>query len=103
MPTRAAVPYALPYAPRMPVCRRSAPAHVSILLMRSTEKGCTRMRMWYASLPAFLMRYLLHATRAASSASEQMFSFSHLLARCAEAGAAAARGMKDTWRRSGVW
>ena len=41
MATRAAVPCALPKAPRMPVCSLSAPAHESILLMRSTWNGCT--------------------------------------------------------------
>ena len=39
--TRAHRPWGFPKAPRMPVCRRSAPAHDSILLMRSTWKGCT--------------------------------------------------------------
>mmetsp|Transcript_46900 Transcript_46900/g.153559 ORF Transcript_46900/g.153559 Transcript_46900/m.153559 type:complete len:234 (+) Transcript_46900:64-765(+) len=74
--TRATVPYVLPNAPRMPVCNRSAPAHESILLMRSTCHGCTRIRRWKASLPAFFTMYLLHATRAASSASEESCSFS---------------------------
>ena len=41
MATRAHRPWGFPKAPRMPVCRRSAPAHESILLMRSTWKGCT--------------------------------------------------------------
>ena len=41
MATRAHRPWGFPKAPRMPVCRRSAPAHDSILLMRSTWKGCT--------------------------------------------------------------
>jgi hypothetical protein len=34
--TRANRPFGLPKAPRIPVCRRSAPAHVNILLMRRT-------------------------------------------------------------------
>lgn len=70
--------WGLPKAPRMPVCSRSAPAHESILLMRSTWKGCTRMRRWKASLPANLTMYLLPAMRAASSASLDTFSFSQL-------------------------
>jgi hypothetical protein len=78
--TRAHTPWGLPNAPRMPVCRRSAPAHESILLMRSTWKGCTRTRRWKDSLPAFLVMYLLAATRAASSASLDTFSFSQLRA-----------------------
>ena len=36
MATRANKPLGLPKAPRIPVCRRSAPAHVNILLMRRT-------------------------------------------------------------------
>ena len=60
----------------MPVCRRSAPAHESILLMRSTCHGCTRMRRWNDSLPQFFTMYLLQATRAASSVSEETCSFS---------------------------
>jgi len=43
-----------------------------------TWKGCTRMRRWKASLPAYFTMYLLPAMRAASSASLQMFSFSQL-------------------------
>ena len=46
--------------------------------MRSTWNGCTRTRRWNASLPAFFTMYLLAAMRAASSASEEMFSFSQL-------------------------
>ncbi len=84
MATRAQVPSGLPKAPRMPCCRRSAPAQESILLMRSTWKGCTRTRMWKDSLPAFLTMYLLAAIRAASSASEPTFSFSKLGARGAK-------------------
>eukprot|EP00427_Karlodinium_veneficum_P062046 CAMPEP_0169379914 /NCGR_PEP_ID=MMETSP1017-20121227/40588_1 /TAXON_ID=342587 /ORGANISM="Karlodinium micrum, Strain CCMP2283" /LENGTH=41 /DNA_ID= /DNA_START= /DNA_END= /DNA_ORIENTATION= len=34
---RAAVPYAFPNAPRIPVERRSAPAHESVLLIRRTS------------------------------------------------------------------
>ena len=68
----------MPQHVALPVCRRSAPAHESILLMRSTWKGCTRTRRWNASLPAFFTMYLLAAMRAASSASEEMFSFSQL-------------------------
>ncbi len=81
MATRAQVPRGLPNAPRMPCCSRSAPAHESILLMRRTWYGCTRMRMWKDSLPAFFTMYLLAAIRAASSASEPTFSFSKLEAR----------------------
>ena len=78
MLTRAQVPCGLPNAPRMPVCSLSAPAHESILLMRSTWNGCTRTRRWNVSLPAFFTMYLLAAMRAASSASLLMFSFSQL-------------------------
>ena len=46
MAMRAAVPCTLPNAPRMPVCRRSAPAQESILLMRRQWKGCMRTRRW---------------------------------------------------------
>ena len=46
--------------------------------MRSTWKGCTRMRRWKASLPACLTMYLLAAMRAASRASEVICSFSQL-------------------------
>jgi len=81
MLTRAQVPRGLPKAPRMPCCSRSAPAQESILLMRSTWYGCTRMRRWKVSLPAFFTMYLLAAMRAASSASEPTFSFSKLHAR----------------------
>jgi hypothetical protein len=63
---------------RAPVCSRSAPAQESILLMRSTWKGCTRTRRWKASLPARVLMYLLAAMRAASSASLPTFSFSQL-------------------------
>ena len=58
MLTRATVPLGLPHAPRMPVCRRSAPAHDSILLMRTTWYGWARTRMWKPSLPAILIKYL---------------------------------------------
>merc|ERR1719311_466320 len=64
---------------------RCFPAQESILLMRRTWKGCTRQRMWKLPVPAVLVRYLLQATRAASSASEEMFSFSHDT-RCTHAG-----------------
>ena len=60
----------------MPDERRSAPAQESILFWRMTWNGCARVRMWYASLPQFLMRYLLHATRAASRALDEICSFS---------------------------
>jgi hypothetical protein len=62
----------------MGTCKRSAPAHESILLMRSTWKGCARTRRWKVSLPAFLIMYLLAAMRAASSASLLTCSFSQL-------------------------
>lgn len=78
MATRAQVPFGLPKAPRIPCCRRSAPAHESILLMRSTWYGCTRTRRWKVSFPAFLVMYLLAAIRAASRASLPTFSFSKL-------------------------
>jgi len=78
METRAQVLYGLPKAPRIPCCSRSAPAQESILLMRSTWKGWTRMRRWNVSLPAFFTMYLLAAMRAASSASDPICSFSKL-------------------------
>eukprot|EP00982_Pelagococcus_subviridis_P001468 11715-Pelagococcus_subviridis.AAC.3 len=78
---RAAVPCTLPNAPRMPVCRRSAPAHESILLMRRQWNGCMRTRRWNASLPAFLTMYLFAAMRPASIASEEICSFSKLRVR----------------------
>lgn len=53
MLTRADTPMGLPKAPRIPVWSLSAPAHVSILLWRSTWKGCTRTRRWKASFPPF--------------------------------------------------
>ena len=37
--------------------RRSAPAHDNILLMRSTWKGWTRIRMWNWSLAVFFTMY----------------------------------------------
>ena len=76
MLTRATVPNGLPNAPLIPVCRRSAPAHDNILLMRMTWNGWTRMRMWNASLPQNLTRYLLAQIRAASSASDDSCSYS---------------------------
>lgn len=54
----------------------SAPAHESILLMRSTWNGWARMRMWKLSFPANLVMYLFADTRAASRASEVSCSFS---------------------------
>lgn len=123
--TRAETPMGFPKAPRMPVWSLSAPAHVSILLWRSTWKGCTRTRRWKASLPAYcggatgieamngmrrgtpagrqipgreprlqksavltLTMYLFAATRAASNASDEICSFSHLRARGAASSAA---------------
>ena len=77
----------MPKAPRMPVWSRSAPAHESILLMRSTCHGWTRTRMWKASLPAAVVRYLLQAMRAASSAFDETCSFSMEI-RCAQNGKA---------------
>merc|ERR1719183_643424 len=76
METRAARSMGLPYEWRMPDESRSAPAQESILFWRITWNGCARVRMWYASLPQFLIRYLLHATRAASSAFDEICSFS---------------------------
>ncbi len=83
--TRAQTPCGLPYAPLMPVCKRSAPAHDNILLIRNTWKGCTRTRKWNASLPAYLVMYLLQAIRAASRASLETFSFSQLT-KCTQKG-----------------
>jgi len=74
--TRATTPVGFPYAWRMPVCSRSAPAHDNILLMRITWNGCARTRRWNASLPANVAQYLLEAMRAASSASEDSCSSS---------------------------
>ena len=56
--TRATVPLGLPQAPRIPVCSLSAPAHDSILLIRTTWYGWARTRRWKPSLPATLTRYL---------------------------------------------
>ncbi len=76
MLTRATVPNGLPKAPLIPVCRRSAPAHDNILLIRMTWNGCTRILMWKASLPMVLTRYLLAQIRAASRASDESCSYS---------------------------
>lgn len=76
MLTRATVPYGLPHAPRMPCCNLSAPAHESILLMRMTWNGWARTRRWNESLPEFLTTYLLAQIRAASSASDEICSYS---------------------------
>lgn len=76
MLTRATVPCGLPKAPLIPVCRRSAPAHDNILLIRKTWKGWTRILMWKPSLPMVLTRYLLAQIRAASRASEDSCSYS---------------------------
>jgi len=76
MLTRATVPLGLPQAPRMPVCRRSAPAQDNILLIRMTWNGCTRTRRWNASLPAILVMYLLAQIRRASRASDEICSYS---------------------------
>ena len=54
----------------------SAPAHDNILLIRMTWKGCTRIRMWKASLPQFLTKYLLAQIRPASKASDDSCSYS---------------------------
>ena len=53
---RAAVPCTLPYAPHMPVWRRSAPALRNILLMRRQWKGC----MADAEVELILARVLHH-------------------------------------------
>ena len=50
----------------------SAPAHESILLIRRTWKGWTRIRMWNDSFPEVLTMYLLAQIRAASRASEEI-------------------------------
>ena len=76
MLTRATVPCGLPKAPLIPVCRRSAPAHDNILLIRRTWKGWTRILMWKPSLPTVLTKYLLAQIRAASSASDESCSYS---------------------------
>ena len=47
----------------------SAPAHDNILLILTMWKGWSLMRMWKASLPAILIRYLLQQIRPASRAS----------------------------------
>ena len=78
MDTRAATPCGLPYAPRIPVCKRSAPAHDNILLMRNTWNGCKRTRRWKPSFPALVTMYLFAAIRPASIASEPICSFSKL-------------------------
>ena len=54
----------------------SAPAHDNILLILSTWKGWTRMRMWNWSFPQFLTIYLLAQMRAASRASLDSCSYS---------------------------
>lgn len=54
----------------------SAPAHESILLMRSTWKGCTRTRMWNESLPETLEMYLFAQIRPASRASDEICWYS---------------------------
>ena len=53
----------------MPVCRRSAPAHERLLLIRSTWKGCGLTWMRKKSLPALAIMNLLAAMRAGSNAS----------------------------------
>lgn len=60
----------------IPVWRRSAPAQLNILLMRSTWKGCRRTRKWNESLPAILVMYLFTTMRPASRASEDSCSYS---------------------------
>ena len=54
----------------------SAPAHDNILLIRSTWKGCSRIRIWKASLPAVFTKYLLQQIRPASRASDESCSYS---------------------------
>ena len=54
----------------------SAPAHDNILLIRITWNGCSRTRMWKASLPQFFTKYLLAQMRHASKASEDSCSYS---------------------------
>mmetsp|Transcript_141443 Transcript_141443/g.271417 ORF Transcript_141443/g.271417 Transcript_141443/m.271417 type:complete len:201 (+) Transcript_141443:56-658(+) len=73
---RAAVPYAFPNAPRIPVERRSAPAQESVLLMRSTSYGWGLIRMWKKSLPALVTMYLFAEMRADSIDSLVMRCFS---------------------------
>merc|ERR1719214_56939 len=65
-PKMRSAPSLLPQAPRMPVCKRSAPAHESILLIRRTWNGCGRTRMWKKSFPPSVIMYLFAAMRAAS-------------------------------------
>lgn len=74
--TLATVPFGFPHAPRIPVCKRSAPAQLNILLMRTTWYGCARTRRWNPSFPATFTRYLFAQMRAASSASEDSCSYS---------------------------
>jgi len=76
MSTRAALPSALPKAPLIPAWSLSAPAHESILLILSTCHGWTLHLKWKASLETNLIMFLLAAIRAASSASEVIYSFS---------------------------
>ena len=68
------LPRGFPKAWRIPVWSLSAPAQLSILLMRSTCHGWTRTRRWKPSLPQFFTKYLLQAIRAASRASEDSYS-----------------------------
>lgn len=86
MSTLATVPWGLPNAPLIPVCKlrircvvkkwgqrlithRSAPAHDNILLIRITWNGCRRILKWNWSLPQCFTMYLLAQIRPASSAS----------------------------------
>lgn len=74
--TRAALPKALPKAPLIPDWSLSAPAQDNILLILSTCQGWTLHLKWKASLETNLIIFLLAAIRAASKASEVIYSFS---------------------------
>lgn len=76
MLTRATRPTALPHAPRIPDDNRSAPAHESVLWARMTWWGWARTRKWNESLPDVLTTYLLAQIRDASSASDEICSYS---------------------------
>ena len=69
MSTRATVPTGLPKAPRIPVCKRSAPAQLNILLIRKTWKDGHehaygsypyRQPCWYNLLAAIWAASKLH-------------------------------------------
>jgi len=73
----ATFPYPFPQAPLIPYWSLSAPAQLSILLILVTCHGWTLHLKWKFSLPAFLIKYLLAAIRAASRDSDEIYSFSY--------------------------